>query len=127
MQNSARLVTIGAFIFSAGVLGGCVSTTENGSGPTVKPFAAKPTLTTPAAQACINAAANKYYLPAKVIKATDSAKAQDGSNVITLKVDLRDARCVISPNGSVRSVVDTSPKSADQIEAEKAAAEGRSL
>ncbi|UXN04578.1 MULTISPECIES: hypothetical protein [unclassified Bartonella] len=127
MYNVTRLLTFGAAIFSFGILGGCVTNTNDGSGKIIKPFTPKASLTTPAAQACINAAANKYYLPTKVIKALDSAKAQDGSTVLTLKVDLRDARCVINSNGSVRSVVDTSPKSADQIEAEKAAAEGRIL
>ncbi|UXM94041.1 hypothetical protein N5853_07895 [Bartonella sp. HY329] len=127
MYNFTRLFTFGATVLSLGILGGCVTTNGDGSAKPIKPFAPKATLTTPSAQACINAAANKYYLPTKVIKATDSAKAQDGSTVITLKVDLRDARCVINSNGSVRLVADTSPKSADQIEAEKAAAEGRTL
>ncbi|WP_420961939.1 hypothetical protein [Brucella sp. IR073] len=74
------------------------------------------------ARACISAAADKYYLPESVITALDSRSAGGGNTAVTLKVDLRDALCTVSANGSVRSVVDTSPKSADQIAAEEAAA-----
>lgn len=74
------------------------------------------------AQACINSAANKYFLPTRVIKAVDSRKPGDGSTQVILKVDLRDAVCTVSSSGVVKSVIDTSPKSADQIAAEEAAA-----
>ncbi|MHC5307270.1 hypothetical protein [Bartonella sp. LJL80] len=74
------------------------------------------------AQACVNSAANKYYLPTRVIKAVDSRKAGDGSTQVILKVDLRDAVCTVSSGGVVKSVIDTSPKSADQIAAEEQAA-----
>ena len=74
------------------------------------------------AKACANSAANKYFLPTRVISAVDSRKAADGSTQVILKVDLRDAVCTVSPSGVVKSVVDTSPKSADQIAAEAQAA-----
>lgn len=74
------------------------------------------------AQACINSAANKYFLPTRVIKAIDSRKPGDGSTQVILKVDLRDAVCTVSASGVVKSVIDTSPKSADQIAAEEQAA-----
>ena len=74
------------------------------------------------AKACSNSAANKYFLPTRVISAVDSRKAADGSTQVILKVDLRDAVCTVSPSGVVKSVVDTSPKSADQIAAEAQAA-----
>ena len=74
------------------------------------------------AKACANSAANKYFLPTRVINAVDSRKAADGSTQVILKVDLRDAVCTVSPSGVVKSVVDTSPKSADQIAAEAQAA-----
>lgn len=74
------------------------------------------------AQACINSAANKYFLPTRVIKAVDSRKPGDGSTQVILKVDLRDAVCTVSSSGIVKSVIDTSPKSADQIAAEEQAA-----
>ena len=76
------------------------------------------------AQACINSAANKYFLPTRVIKAVDSRKPGDGSTQVILKVDLRDAVCTVSAGGVVKSVIDTSPKSADQIAAEAQAAVG---
>lgn len=119
MNNSARLFALSAFVMSLGLLQGCIQTTKGAKG--LQP------LMTPAAQACINAAANKYYLPTKVISAVNSSSKKDGSTVIILKVDLRDAKCTINSKGVVAAVVDTSPKSADQIEAEKAAAEGRIL
>lgn len=78
------------------------------------------------AQACINSAANRYFLPTRVIKAVDSRKAGDGSVQVILKVDLRDAVCTVSASGVVKSVVDTSPKSADQIAAEELAAKAAS-
>lgn len=74
------------------------------------------------AKACANSAANKYFLPTRVINAVDSRKAADGSTQVILKVDLRDAVCTVSQSGVVKSVVDTSPKSADQIAAEAQAA-----
>nr|WP_236016045.1 hypothetical protein [Brucella endophytica] len=74
------------------------------------------------ARACVSAAADKYYLPESVITPLDSRSAGGGNTAVTLKVDLRDALCTVGANGSVRSVVDTSPKSADQIAAEEAAA-----
>ncbi|MDA4634285.1 hypothetical protein NZA98_24860, partial [Escherichia coli] len=39
-----------------------------------------------------------------------------------LKVDIRNALCTVTDKGKVRSVVDTMPKSADQVAAEEAAA-----
>ncbi|GAB1581869.1 hypothetical protein [Phyllobacterium phragmitis] len=73
------------------------------------------------AQPCIAAAADKYFLPERVISAVDSRPAGGGNTAVVLKVDLRDALCTVSSSGTVRSVVDTSPKSADQIAAEEAA------
>lgn len=74
------------------------------------------------AQPCITAAANKYFLPEKVISAVDSRPGANGGTDVVLKVDLRSAVCSVSAKGGVRSVVDTSPKSADQVAAEAAAA-----
>ncbi len=74
------------------------------------------------AQPCITAAANKYFLPEKAISAVDSRPGANGGTDVDLKVDLRTAVCSLTANGGVRSVVDTSPKSADQVAAEAAAA-----
>lgn len=74
------------------------------------------------ANPCITAAANRYYIPERVITAVDSRSGGGGNTDVILKVDSRDARCSISANGTVRSVVDTSPMSADQRAANEAAA-----
>jgi len=65
-------------------------------------------------------------LPERVISAVNSRPGAGGGTDVDLKVDLRTAVCQVSANGSVRSVVDTSPKSADQIAAEAAAAQAAS-
>lgn len=70
------------------------------------------------AQACINTAANRYYMPTSFIRAVNSQKMANGSTQVIMKVDSRDALCTISAAGNVASFVDTSPKSADQIAAE---------
>lgn len=74
------------------------------------------------AQPCITSAANKYFLPEHAIKAVDSRPGANGGTDVDLKVDLRTAVCHVNANGGVRAVVDTSPKSADQVAAEAAAA-----
>ncbi|MFC4626230.1 hypothetical protein ACFO1V_13620 [Daeguia caeni] len=74
------------------------------------------------AQPCIIAAANKYFLPERVISAVNSRPGAGGGTDVDLKVDKRTAVCQLNANGSVRAVIDTTPKSADQIAAEEAAA-----
>ncbi len=61
-----------------------------------------------------------------MITAVDSRSGGGGNTDVILKVDSRDARCTISANGTVRSVVDTSPMSADQRAANEAAAKAAS-
>ncbi|WP_439272145.1 hypothetical protein [Pseudochrobactrum sp. HB0163] len=78
------------------------------------------------ANPCITAAANRYFIPERVVTAVDSRPAGGGNTDVILKVDSRDARCTISANGTVRSVVDTSPMSADQRAANEAAARAAS-
>ncbi|WOC17086.1 hypothetical protein [Pseudochrobactrum sp. MP213Fo] len=70
---------------------------------------------------CITAAANRYFIPEKVISAVNTRSGSGGNTDVILKVDSRDAVCSISANGTVRSVVDTSPMSADQMAANEAA------
>lgn len=74
------------------------------------------------AQPCITAAANKYFLPERAISAVDSRPGANGGTDVDLKVDLRTAVCQLTAKGGVRAVIDTSPKSADQVAAEAAAA-----
>lgn len=74
------------------------------------------------ADPCIVAAANKYFLPEKVISAVDTRPGAAGGTDVIMKVDLRSAVCSVNANGRVRSVVDTTPMSADQAAANAAAA-----
>jgi len=74
------------------------------------------------ANACEIAAANKYYLPRRVIHAYHATAAQDGTITVKIKADLREAVCNVSASGTIRSVIDVSPKSADQLASEQAAA-----
>lgn len=74
------------------------------------------------ADPCIVAAANKYFLPEKVISAVDTRPGAGGGTDVIMKVDLRSAVCSVNAKGSVRSVVDTTPMSADQAAANAAAA-----
>ncbi|WP_422718078.1 hypothetical protein [Falsochrobactrum tianjinense] len=78
------------------------------------------------AQPCITSAANKYFLPERAISAVNSRPRAGGGTDVDLQVDLRTAVCQVSSNGLVRAVIDTSPKSADQIAAEAAAAKAKS-
>lgn len=73
------------------------------------------------ANPCITAAANRYYIPEKVISAVDSRSGGGGNTEVILKVDSRDVVCSISANGAVRSISDVSPMSADQRAANEAA------
>lgn len=70
---------------------------------------------------CVIAAANKYYLPEKVIHAVNTRPGNGGNTDVILAVDVRSAVCSVSANGNVRSVVDTTPRSADQVAADEAA------
>lgn len=70
------------------------------------------------AVACQEAAGDKYFMDSGLVTAISSSK--EGANtVVVLKVDTRDALCTLNAKGKVTSVVDTSPKSADQIAAEE--------
>ncbi len=74
------------------------------------------------AVACQEAAGDKYFMDSGLVTAISSSK-DGGNTVVVLKVDMRDALCTLNAKGKVTSVVDTSPKSADQMaaEAQKAA------
>jgi len=121
---SNRLIKIGFTLCVGSLVAACTvaplnTTTPAGSFNTA--FAASKNIDPVTANACITSAANKYYLPTRVIKAVGSKKSA-GTMHVFLKVDVRDAVCVVSPSGSVRSVIDTTAKSADQAVAEKRAA-----
>lgn len=72
---------------------------------------------------CVIAAANKYFLPVRVIRAVDTRAGANGGTDVIMQVDLRSAVCQVSAAGIVRNVIDTTPMSADQAAAEAAARE----
>lgn len=132
VRTGARFLVIAML---APLAAACTTTTQNATvpGKSEAPVTASsvsfprftPTYTVDSslAQPCITAAANKYFLPERAITAVNSRPGAAGGTDVDLKVDLRTAVCQVSANGSVRSVVDTSPKSADQVAAEAAAAQ----
>ena len=73
-------------------------------------------------ESCIHTAANKYFLPTSVIRVTNSRPRSGGGTDVDLQVDLRTAVCQVSASKNVIAVIDTMPKSADQVAAEAAAA-----
>ena len=92
--------------------------------PTIPTFAPiRPPVNSALAEPCISAAATKYFLSESNIKAVEAEAIGGGVNQVRLKADLRDAMCTVTDKGKVRSVVDTMPKSADQLAAEAAAAQ----
>lgn len=70
------------------------------------------------AVACQEAAGDKYFMDSGLVTAMSSSK-NGGNTVVVLKVDTRDALCTLNAKNKVLSVVDTSPKSADQMAAEE--------
>ncbi len=70
---------------------------------------------------CQEAAGEKYFMDPDRVLALSSTN--DGANtIVVMKADVRDAVCTINAKGKVVSVVDTTPKSADQLAAEEAKA-----
>ncbi|WP_176073622.1 hypothetical protein [Brucella intermedia] len=131
-RTGARFLAIAMLAPLAAACTTTVPTTTATPGKTEAPVSA-PTISMPRftptvyvdpalAQPCITAAANKYFLPERVISAVNSRPGAAGGTDVDLKVDLRTAVCQLTAKGGVRAVIDTSPKSADQIAAEAAAA-----
>ncbi len=102
-------------IFSAALVG-CTTT---GDGYSVTPAA--PAVDANLAVPCQEAAGEKYFMdPDRVIAVSSNAAGKETQ--VMLKVDSRDAVCTLNAKGKVTSLVDTSPKSADQLAAEEAKA-----
>ena len=70
---------------------------------------------------CIEAAMAKYFIGPERVTLL-GASAQGGSTAVRMRADVRDALCIVSDKGKVVSISDTTPKSANQIAAEEAAA-----
>ncbi|WP_043063118.1 hypothetical protein [Brucella anthropi] len=131
-RTGARFLAIAMLAPLAAACTTTVPTTTATPGKTDAPISA-PTISMPRftptayvdpalAQPCITAAANKYFLPEHAISAINSRPGAAGGTDVDLKVDLRTAICQLTAKGGVRAVIDTSPKSADQVAAEAAAA-----
>jgi hypothetical protein len=70
---------------------------------------------------CQEAAGDKYFMdPDRVVAISSSP--QGGNTVVVMKADVRDAICTLNAKGKVVSLIDTTPKSADQAAAEEAKA-----
>ncbi len=99
-------------------LSGCTTT---GDAPPVKIIPVVPAVDPAVAVPCQEAAGDKYFMdPDRVVAVSSSS--QGGSTVDIMKADVRDAVCTLNAKGKVVSLVDTTPKSADQIAAEEAKA-----
>lgn len=94
----------------------CSTTGEN---VPVRPIA--PAVDPAIAVPCQEAAGEKYFMDPERVVALSSTM-EGTSTVVVMKADVRDAVCTINAKGKVVSVVDTTPKSADQIAAEEARA-----
>ena len=70
---------------------------------------------------CTEAAMAKYFIEADRVTLLNSDPQGDATS-ITMRADTRDAVCIVSSKGKVLSLTDTTPKSANQIAAEEAAA-----
>ena len=70
---------------------------------------------------CIEAAMAKYFIGPERVTLL-GASPQGASTAVRMKADVRDALCLVSDKGKVVSLTDTTPKSANQIAAEEAAA-----
>ena len=92
--------------------------TSGGSVP-VRPVV--PAVAAEIAVPCQEAAGDKYFMDPDRIIAVSSSPSGNNTAVV-LKADSRDALCTLNAKGKVVSLVDTSPKSADQIAAEAAKA-----
>lgn len=105
-------------------LAACSTTSEPNMRPTIMPTFApvRPPVDAALADPCISAAASKYFLTENHITAVDAEPIGGGVNQVRLRADIRDAMCTVTDKGKVRSIVDTMPKSADQVAAEEAAA-----
>jgi hypothetical protein len=101
-------------VLSLVTLSGC-STTDGGGSPVIP---LRPAVDAALAVPCQEAAGDKYFMDPDRVVAVSSISAGKNTQVY-LKVDTRDALCTVSDKGKVVSLVDTSPKSADQIAAEE--------
>jgi hypothetical protein len=118
-----------SIIAVCGALAGCqIPSREGGGSPGIARASFRapppPVIDQELANPCIEAAMAKYFIDETRVQLL-AISEQGGSSVITMKADTRDAACTVSAKGKVISLVDTSPKSANQILAEEAAAKAK--
>ncbi|MGH6762873.1 MAG: hypothetical protein ACRECW_14935 [Phyllobacterium sp.] len=119
VRNATRLLIISTVL----PLAAACTISSPGSAPKfIAPIQIRPSVPASLADPCAEAAAQKYFMSSDRVVAIDTRPAGAGFTNVVLKVDSRDAVCTISDKGVVRSVIDTSPMSADQAAAEAAAA-----
>lgn len=111
-----RLVTLALFLSAVLAVSACSTT---GDSVPVRPIV--PAVAADLAVPCQEAAGDKYFMDPDRVVAVSSAPSGKGATVV-LKADSRDALCTINAKGKVVSLIDTSPKSADQLAAEEAKA-----
>ncbi|MGL4489399.1 MAG: hypothetical protein ACRCU5_08150 [Rhizobiaceae bacterium] len=105
------------FAFAAAGLAGCTTT----GGDPVRVVPVVPAVEAAIAVPCQEAAGDKYFMdPDRVIALSSSS--QGANTVVVMKADVRDAVCTLNSKGKVVSLVDTTPKSADQAAADEAKA-----
>jgi hypothetical protein len=70
------------------------------------------------ADPCRNATGDKYFIDPNRVGVVSSVQ-QGSQTLVIMKADTRDALCTLNKKNKVVSIVDTSPKSADQVLAEE--------
>jgi hypothetical protein len=124
-----RFLLTSTILSVCGVLAACqIPSRESGGSPGFARASFRapppPVIDEELANPCIEAAMAKYFIDDSRVQLL-GVSAQGGSSVITMKADTRDAVCTVSAKGKVISLVDTSPKSENQILAEEAAAKAK--
>jgi hypothetical protein len=124
-----KILFTSTIIVALGALAGCqIPSREGGGSPGFARASFRapppPVIDAEIANPCVEAAMAKYFIDETRVQLL-GLSAQGGSNVITMKADTRDAVCTVSAKGKVLSLVDTSPKSENQILAEEAAAKAK--
>jgi hypothetical protein len=115
-----RISAVSSIFLALGLTGlaGCTTT---GAGAPISVVPVAPAVDAALAVPCQEAAGDKYFMdPERVVALSSSVVG--ANTVVVMKADVRDAACTLNAKGKVVSLVDTTPKSADQIAAEEAKA-----
>lgn len=111
------IVSVSAITLLSFALASCTTTGDGRVPVIIKP--AVPAVDANIAVPCQEAAGDKYFMdPERVIAISSSL--QGGNTAVVMKADVRDALCTVNAKGKVVSLIDTTPKSADQTAADEA-------